>query len=349
MTVYVVTGKLGAGKTLAAVGKIIEYLSQGRRVATNLDIRVENFKNPFNRNISITRVPDKPLSLDLDALGRGHDLDYPNEEKNGLLALDEAGTWLNSRSWNDKTRRAVIDWFLHARKLRWDIILIVQDISILDKQVRECLAEYTVFARRLDRLRIPLIGWLTSLSGFEIKPPRIHVGIVKYGDNSQSPTVDKWWYRGRDLYPLYDTEQIYSESQDGNFTYLTPWHLKGRYMHQPTLMDHLNTYLLPFIKLVLLPFYLIAIFYLWIRSAFMRQVIAFALILIVTLPLIADPIKGQWKDPVYIVINRGTELMHSITAQKLKFAKSEPGNSPEFNNSNYLDARKPPKTKPPSD
>ncbi|MFK4136821.1 zonular occludens toxin domain-containing protein, partial [Pseudomonas luteola] len=37
MAVYFVTGKLGSGKSLVAVGKIRDYMIAGRRVATNLD------------------------------------------------------------------------------------------------------------------------------------------------------------------------------------------------------------------------------------------------------------------------------------------------------------------------
>ncbi|WP_303314291.1 zonular occludens toxin domain-containing protein [Dickeya fangzhongdai] len=44
MAVYVVTGKLGSGKTLVAVGKIQEKLVSGCKVATNLDLRIHLFK-----------------------------------------------------------------------------------------------------------------------------------------------------------------------------------------------------------------------------------------------------------------------------------------------------------------
>ena len=37
MAVYFITGKLGSGKSIAAVGKIRDYLNEGRAVATNLD------------------------------------------------------------------------------------------------------------------------------------------------------------------------------------------------------------------------------------------------------------------------------------------------------------------------
>src|SRR5690606_41824258 len=52
---------------------------------------------------------------------------------------------------SDKGRTAVIDWCLHARKLGWDIIFIVQNISIVDKQARLALGEHLVICRRLDR------------------------------------------------------------------------------------------------------------------------------------------------------------------------------------------------------
>ncbi len=40
MAVNFLTGKLGSGKTLCVVGKIRDYLKQGRRVATNLDLNL---------------------------------------------------------------------------------------------------------------------------------------------------------------------------------------------------------------------------------------------------------------------------------------------------------------------
>ncbi len=249
MSVYIMTGKLGAGKTLAAVGRIRDYLNQGRRVATNLDLFMEAFKNPWNRKVDVIRLPDKPEIEHLESLGRGHDLPYPDESRNGLLVLDECGTWFNARNWNDPARKKVIDWFLHARKLRWDVIFVAQDISLLDKQARDALAEHTVFVKRLDRLRLPLVGKITKLFGFEIRPPKVHLAIVKYGDTAQHPTVDKWYYRGTDLFKLYDTEQVFTDSQTGNYSYLTPWHIKGRYIPRRTLIDYLNDFLLPVLKI----------------------------------------------------------------------------------------------------
>jgi len=45
MAVYFLTGKLGSGKTLCAVGKIRDYLEEGRAVATNLDLNLDELLN----------------------------------------------------------------------------------------------------------------------------------------------------------------------------------------------------------------------------------------------------------------------------------------------------------------
>jgi hypothetical protein len=263
--IYFVTGKLGSGKTLAAVGRIRDSINKGLPVATNLDLHIEKFRNKNLRNIEITRLPDKPSINDLNAIGIGnHSYD---EDQNGLLVLDECGTWFNSRGWADKSRQPVIDWFLHARKLGWDVIFIVQDISLVDKQAREALAEMTVFCRRMDRLQIPFIGSITKLLfGKQLRLPKIHMGVVKYGDSKDHLTVDRWVYLGKDLYPLYDTKQVFVSGEQGIYQYLTPWHLVGRYQQHRTLSSYLNQYLVPVLATIAYPLMLLSEHAPWPRS-----------------------------------------------------------------------------------
>lgn len=228
MAVYFVTGKLGGGKTLAAVGRIRDYLLRGSRVATNLDLDLFCLLGSKKKNTVVYRIPDKPTVEDLNALGKGNE-SY-DEGKNGLLVLDECGTWFNSRGWGDKTRQPVINWFLHARKLGWDILFIVQDIALVDKQAREALAEHVVYCRRLDRLNIPFLGFFFKLIfGKKLPGPKVHLAIVKYGDRETSLIVDRWLYRGRDLYQAYDTKQVFRDSDDGVYQLLPPWFSHGRY------------------------------------------------------------------------------------------------------------------------
>jgi hypothetical protein len=231
MAVYLVSGRLGSGKTLACVGRIRDTLLAGRRVATNLDLNLEKLLPARAKKVDCQRLPDKPTVADLDAIGLGTPL--PDESRNGLIVLDELGSWLNSREWADKGRQKVIDWLIHSRKKGWDVIFIVQHISMIDKQVRDALVEYLVVCRRLDRMKIPLLGGvINTISGGLISGhlPRVHLGIVRYGTSHDAPVSDRWVYTGTDLYAAYDTRQVFTSTYaHGTFTYLPPWHTTGRY------------------------------------------------------------------------------------------------------------------------
>jgi hypothetical protein len=221
MAVYFVTGKLGSGKTLCCVGKIRDYLRQGWRVATNLDINVQAMTS-YDSKVTVTRVPDKPTRWDLDALGQG--CDESDESKYGLLVLDELGTWFNCRNWNDKTRSLVIDWFLHARKKHWDIFLIVQSIDVLDSQLVNSLCEHLVVCKRTDRLNIPFVSKALKFMEFSGKLPKFHIAKVYYGQDESRLEVDRWYYRATDLYACYNTDQIFSEDSDGLSTVLPAYY-----------------------------------------------------------------------------------------------------------------------------
>lgn len=234
MSVYVITGKLGSGKTLVCVGRIHDYLSRGRRVATNLDLNMNELADSPHSSAFVERLPDYPTSQSLDALGSGND--DPDEEFNGLLVLDECGTWLNSRGWaGDKDRQAMLDWMLHSRKHGWDVLLIVQDLNIIDKQVRLALCEHLVSCRRLDRLPVPFLGKIASIIGFKFTLPKVHYAVVRYGQERESPVVDRWIYKGRRFYKAYQTKQIFNP----NYPHGTYCNMPRKYSGEtvPTKLD----------------------------------------------------------------------------------------------------------------
>ena len=230
MAVYFVTGKLGSGKTLATVGRIRDYLKSGRRVATNLDINLDHLLSSDDR-ATVYRLPDKPRLADFQAMGCGSD--DPDESTFGALVLDELGTWFNARAWSDKERAPVIDWCLHARKFGWDVYFVVQHLEVVDKQLRESLCEFHVVCRRLDRLKVPVLG---------IGLPKVHVARVDYGYGPSAVKSERWVYRARDLYQAYDTRQVFAHDQlytqsgpvdmRAPYTLLSAWHLKGRYLEK---------------------------------------------------------------------------------------------------------------------
>lgn len=230
MAVYFVTGKLGSGKTLCAVGRIRDKLNAGLPVATNLDLKLYNLISPKSKNALVYRLPDKPKVVDFKMIGKGNTT-Y-DEEKNGLIVLDECGTWFNSRTWNDKSRQEVINYLLHIRKLGWDVIFIVQDIHIVDKQARMALAELVVYCRRLDKMKIPFLTFAFSLVGIKFNMPKLHMALVKYGDSQASITVDRWWYFGHDLYDAYDTKQVFKDdiyNEAATYQVIPPYYTHYRY------------------------------------------------------------------------------------------------------------------------
>lgn len=222
MAVYSVEGKLGTGKTKFAVWMAQKALREGRLVAGNVNLITENLTP--ERASSYIRIPDRPLPEDLLAIGHGNADSY-DEAKNGILLLDELGTWLNSRSFQDKSRAGVLDWLIHARKYGWDVYLIVQSAQMIDKQVREALIEYECKCLRMDKVRIPLIG--RFLGAFVERwgyLPRFHLVTARVGYGAGAIVADRWTYRGDDLHTSYDTRQVFkADYPHGSHCVLPPW------------------------------------------------------------------------------------------------------------------------------
>lgn len=230
MSDYLIHGKKGNGKSLIAVGRMRDALLAGKPVATNLNLKIEMMVGAQNRTTRLFRLPDRPSSLDMYAIGRGSD--NVDESTYGVIVLDEMATWMNARSFADHDRQKLLDWFVHSRKLGWDVYFICQNPAQIDKQVRESLVELSVACKRLDKLRIPFLGPLSkAILGKEIRAPKIHTATVRYGLGHNDLVNDRWTYRGTHLYACYDTQQVFkADYSDGLFCVLPAWHVYGRYL-----------------------------------------------------------------------------------------------------------------------
>lgn len=219
---FVVTGKKGNGKTLSMIDLIYRLVNENRIIATNLDLNLEHLFSPGRSQCKIIRVPDLPSSQDLQLIGEGNPT--TNEDMNGALILDELAISMNSRNYQDKDRQNLINWLVLARKLGWDVYYLVQDISMIDKQVREGLAEHVVYCRRLDRINVPFLGTLWKFAtGCKLRAPRMHIATVKYGAALHAPLADRWTYRGDKYFKAYDTRQKFrADYPHGCFSYLPP-------------------------------------------------------------------------------------------------------------------------------
>jgi hypothetical protein len=254
MAVYAITGKLGSGKGKGGIDQIRRYLQEGRRVATNCDVFLEHLM-PGSDKSSVLRIPDKPSHVDLYMIGSGNrfiEFDVGikvqkgqfvasapsprilkgfDERHNGALVLDECGSWLNTRNFQDAGRAQLLEWAIHARKYGWDVFFIMQNISQVDKQLRESLLEYVVRMNRLDRMKIPFLsaGLKAATAGaLDGSLPRLHVGVVRLGAAPDALVVDRWIFRGDDLNNAYSTTQVFSDAYPhGVHSLLSSWHLSA--------------------------------------------------------------------------------------------------------------------------
>lgn len=192
MAIFFITGGLGGGKSLCAMMKIREYLYNGRKIATNMNVNLEHLCHADNRRARVIRVPDAPTIDDLKVIGLGSD--QPGEKNHGLLVLDELGTWFNARDFGDKGRKDVLKYCIHLRKYRWDVLFLVQDFTMVDKQMRGNITTFLVTCQSSHDL------WI-------FKPfKKFHIATVRLRTRIKT---DSWWYRGTDLHHAYDTEQLY--------------------------------------------------------------------------------------------------------------------------------------------
>jgi len=216
--IYLVAGWPGAGKSTICVSHAIErYLAAGRRVAANFPIDVSPMCLRRGSKLSqgvVRVVPDRPTRADLDSLGVGGE----REELAGMLLVDEAGGWLNARSWQGGEREAIIDWLTQSRKRYWDVYLVAQAPAMLDRQVREAVCEAVVRIRRLDRWRI--LG---------LRLPRLHIGLVRYGLEPNAPLIERWIYRGTEVHRCFGSYRLFGEAR-GHYSMLPATMSKWRYL-----------------------------------------------------------------------------------------------------------------------
>lgn len=232
------TGKRGEGKTLIATMLAKRYIGQGRPVATNINFNLDKIAPPWNKTV-ITRLSDAPTSAELKALAPAN-LTY-NEDKNGLILLDEVSGFLNSHDWRDSDTKEVRFWLAQSRKDGWDLLFLTQDPKQIDAQIRNSLFELHGIARNMNKVGIPVVSFLFQwFFGVKLRLPPFHVFTMRYGFGNNAAMANTEVVGGSNLFDCYDTKQKINPaaSELGNpqifgsapATMLSAWHLRGRYM-----------------------------------------------------------------------------------------------------------------------
>lgn len=228
MSVTVIQGKLGSGKSLLSMQLILDYLNQGRQVACNFPINADLLNNNIRKDSKLTILPTFVNSDMLHNLGFGG----KSEHEAGLLVLDECMLLFNSRSWNDKDRQSIVEFFVNTRKLKWDVILIVQDHRVLDKQIRETFVEFVTNCIRLDRIKLPLIP---------IHLPKLHIGVTRYGTLPHAPVAERKFYMAsKSLYQYYDSYTIFKKGDSLSESDVHTFNLSARLTRLDKIRKALN-------------------------------------------------------------------------------------------------------------
>ena len=212
--IHLLYGQPGTGKSTLATGIAREYAAEGKVIAANFPI---DFAPASVRPQGATAeafavvLPDRPKHADLLALGSGwRDGEHGREDRSGLLIIDEAGPWLSSRAWQASERQEIIDWFLHSRKLGWDVVLIAQAPGLLDKQVREAVIEGYARCRRTDRMKVA-----------GVRMPRMHVAVARYGTGPNDPILQRWFYRGKVEHLMFQSYSMFNSGREPDGLYCT--------------------------------------------------------------------------------------------------------------------------------
>jgi len=149
MSIHVILGKPGSGKSLYATSRVLEELiNGGRNIVTNLPIhlgRLNEYVQTLHPNLDC-RLIQRVRLLDDDEIKSFWDFRGPDGDKgeNGVAYfLDEAHIAFNAREWATLGKKA-LHYLSQHRKLGDVVWPITQAAPNLDKQFRSVAEDFTV-------------------------------------------------------------------------------------------------------------------------------------------------------------------------------------------------------------
>jgi hypothetical protein len=166
--IEVYAGMPGNGKTFALTYRAMRAMKKGKKVFSNYPLRGA-FRITFEDLINYT---------------------FP---EGSVIIIDEAGRWFSSRKWSDLPDQ-VFDLFTLHRHLGLDLLVAVQDISRIDKALREV---------------VEIMWWSRNYLGFPFFVYRGYYNVERFGMKGEHDLI-KYIPKFTKARKLYDTHAMKS-------------------------------------------------------------------------------------------------------------------------------------------
>jgi len=193
-------GKIGGGKTYLAVSRILAHLAKGGTVFTNVELKVEGCRQYLAKHHGLELEEDAIRFLTEDESWNFHKYLRAGDEVPTLCVIDEAHLWFNARDHavTAATKRELITFLSQSRKLKVDVIFIVQAAENLDAQFRR-LAQEIWRMKDLQRFRVPVLG---------IQYPYPHTLAFRLDNGNFQVMEKKLLKRSSDIFEAYNTNAL---------------------------------------------------------------------------------------------------------------------------------------------
>lgn len=203
MTIYLFTGTPGSGKSLHQAMNIHWALKMKKPVIANFEIDANSYQRGLFHFVDNPQMtPDFLEKLALSYFSENSDL-RKNREGSIKLYLDECQLLFNARDWNAKDRLKWVRFFSQHRKLGYDIYMVAQFDTMIDKQIRS-LVEYEVKHRKFNNF-----GKFGQLLNVVLAGRALCVGVT-YWYGMKERLGSEFFLGRKRYYELYDTLKLFS-------------------------------------------------------------------------------------------------------------------------------------------
>lgn len=201
--IYMFTGTPGSGKSYHQAESVYYAVNSGHHVIANFDVNRDMLKHPEmfhywdNQEITPRRLQEFSKEV------------KPSDEGEIKLYLDEVGVIFNARDYRAFDRANWVKFFVQHRKLKYDVILVTQFDTMIDKQIRS-LVEYEVKHRKLNN-----VGWVGKLVNFFTFGKPVFVCVTYWYPMKQRLSAEFVMGRKK-FYKMYDTDMLFENANATN-------------------------------------------------------------------------------------------------------------------------------------